>query len=143
MGAAKEKKYFAIEAVDIDRAVFALTDERGEIINKQNFGFSAGQMKLLARINDFFKKNKIMPDEISGIIAAAGPGSFTSIRIVLSVINAWTDIKSIPAAGFSRNDFTDFDELIKKGARRLAKLKRPKIISPFYGRKPDITKPKR
>ncbi|MEK7130526.1 MAG: hypothetical protein AAB793_02620 [Patescibacteria group bacterium] len=142
MGAAKKIIFFIVEAVDINKAVLALAGADGKIIVKQEIKFSVGKIRLLKRISDFFKKEKIDFSDISGIIAATGPGSFTSIRTSLSIINTWAGIMSIPAIGFSRHEFSSFDDLIEKGAAKLKKTKRPKIIKPFYGRPPDITAPK-
>lgn len=128
-----------MEAVDIDKAVLALIDVNGKILAKQSIRFSAGKMKLLWRINEFFKNKKLDLSDISGIIAVTGPGSFTSIRTSLSIINTWAAVMLIPVVGLSRPDFLNFDDLIKKGMAKLKKTNRQKIIQPFYGRPPDIT----
>ena len=138
----REDVFFIMEAVDINKAVLALIGADGEIIAKQEIKFSVGNIKLLKRISDFLKKQKINFSDISGIITVAGPGSFTSIRTSLSIVNTWAAVESIPVVGLSRQDFLSFDDLIKKGAAKLIKTKRIKIIKPFYGRPPDITAPK-
>lgn len=131
-----------MEAVDVNRAVLALAGADGGVIAKQSIKFSVGKMRLLKRISDFLKKQKINFSDISGIITVAGPGSFTSIRTSLSIVNTWTAVESIPAVGLARTDFSDFNDLIKRGMAKLRKTKHPKIIKPFYGRPPDITTPR-
>lgn len=143
MGTVKKKIFFIAEAVDISKAVLALVGADGEIIAKQEIKFSVGKIRLLKRVSDFLKKQKISFSNISGIIIVAGPGSFTSIRTNLSIINTWAAVENIPAVGLARTDFSDFDDLIKKGIAKLKKTKDPKIIKPFYGRPPDITAPKK
>lgn len=142
MGAAKKKIFFIMEAVDINKAALALAGADGEIIEKQEIKFSVGKIRLLKRVSDFLNKQKISFSNISGIITVAGPGSFTSIRTSLSIVNTWAAVESIPAVGLARADFSDFDGLIKKGIAKLKKTKDPKIIKPFYGRPPDITAPR-
>ena len=137
-----KKAYFAMEAVDINKAVLALAGADGEIIAKQEIKFFIGNIKLLKRISDFLKKKKLGFSDILGIITVTGPGSFTSIRTSLSIVNTWANIMSIPAVGFSRQETASFEDLIKKGIVKLRKMKHPKIIQPFYGRPPDITAPK-
>ncbi|HLD61797.1 MAG TPA: hypothetical protein VI998_02370 [Patescibacteria group bacterium] len=137
-----KKAYFAMEAVDINKAVLALAGADGEIIAKQEIKFFIGNIKLLKRISDFLKKQKLGFSDILGIITVTGPGSFTSIRTSLSIVNTWANIMSIPAVGFSRQETASFEDLIKKGIVKLRKMKHPKIIQPFYGRPPDITAPK-
>src|SRR3990170_1121095 len=138
----REDVFFIMEAVDINKAVLALIGADGEIIAKQEIKFSVGNIKLLKRISDFLKKQKINFSDISGIITVAGPGSFTSIRTSLSIVNTWAAVESIPVVGLSRQDFLSFDDLIKKGIVELKKAKHLKIIQPFYGRPPDITTPR-
>lgn len=142
MGTIREDVFFIAEAVDINKAVLALAGADGKIIAKQEIKFSVGNIKLLRRISDFLKKQKINFSYISGIITATGPGSFTSIRTSLSIVNTWASVMSIPAVGFSRPEFSSLDDLIKKGINKLKKSKHPKIIKPSYGRPPDITAPK-
>src|SRR3989338_2706467 len=138
-----KKAYFAMEAVDINKAVLALAGADGEIIAKQEIKFFIGNIKLLKRISDFLKKQKLGFSDILGIITVTGPGSFTSIRTSLSIVNTWANIMSIPAVGFSRQGTASFEDLIKKGMVALKKTKYHKIIQPFYGRPPDITIAKR
>src|SRR3989338_8077622 len=99
-----KKAYFAMEAVDINKAALALTGADGEIIAKQEIKFSIGNIKLLKRISDFLKKQKINFSDISGIITVTGPGSFTSIRTSLSIVNTWAAVESILVVGFSRQE---------------------------------------
>lgn len=128
-----------MEAVDIDKATLVLTDADGDIIAKQEIKFSVGKIRLLKRISEFLKKQKNNFSDISGIITVTGPGSFTSIRTSLSIVNTWANVRSIPIIGFSRQEFSDFEDLVKKGIIKFKKSKHPKIIQPFYGRPPDIT----
>lgn len=132
-----------MEAVDVNKATLALIDADAKIITKHEIKFFVGNIKLLKRISNFLKKQKINFSDISGIITVIGPGSFTSIRTSLSIVNTWAAVESVPAVGLARTDFSDFDDLIKRGIAKLKKTKDPKIIKPFYGRPPDITAPKK
>src|SRR3972149_5739591 len=117
-----KKAYFAMEAVDINKAVLALAGADGEIIAKQEIKFFIGNIKLLKRVSDFLKKQKLGFSDILGIITVTGPGSFTSIRTSLSIVNTWANIMSIPAVGFSRQETASFEDLIKKGIVKLSKM---------------------
>src|SRR3990167_8161763 len=115
MGTIRENVFFITEAVDINKAVLALASADGEIIANQEIKFSVGNIKLLKRISDFLKKQKNNFSDISGIITVTGPGSFTSIRTSLSIVNTWAAVESIPVVGFSRQETASFEDLIKKG----------------------------
>jgi tRNA threonylcarbamoyladenosine biosynthesis protein TsaB len=85
--------------------------------------------------DDCFKK-------LTGIVVNAGPGSFTGLRIGLSVANAIAYSEDIPIVGVANE--TDPEKLLQKG---LAVLKSRSAsfegaIVPFYGAEPNITKPK-
>ncbi|HLC99775.1 MAG TPA: hypothetical protein VJC11_02315 [Patescibacteria group bacterium] len=138
-----KKIYFAVEAVDIDHALFFLIDSRGSIIAKQRAQFRPRNMKLLGRIVEFFKKHQLELSDIAGIISVTGPGSFTSIRSTLSIVNTWAGIASVPIVGISRNNFSTPGDFIKKGLNLVQKTKKPKIITPFYGALPRITAPRK
>lgn len=138
-----KKIYFAVEAIDIDHALFLLIDSRGGIIAKQQTQFQPRNMKLLWRIEEFFKKYQLELSDISGIISVTGPGSFTSIRSTLSIVNTWAGIASVPIVGISRNDFSTLEDFIKKGLKMFQKTKKSTIITPFYGSLPRITAPRK
>lgn len=74
--------------------------------------------KALALINEMFKKNNLEFNNIDKIIAVNGPGSFTGVRVGLTIAKtiAWSinkpiiTISSIEAMALSCND--DFDYVI-------------------------------
>lgn len=79
---------------------------------------------------------------ISGIIVAAGPGSFTSLRIGISVANTLAYALDIPIV--TPSETADTDELLQKGLHMLksAGSQFDAAVIPFYGADPHITKPK-
>lgn len=74
-------------------------------------------------------------ENISGVVVYKGPGSFTGLRIGLSVANALAYGQNIPivAAGT--------DAWIEQGIARLIDGKTDKIALPEYGRDPNVTAP--
>lgn len=75
--------------------------------------------------------------DIGGIVFFSGPGSFTGLRIGVTVANTVAATLDVPIVG--RNG----DDWIAQGARDLASSKNDKLVVPFYGREPHITVPKK
>jgi tRNA threonylcarbamoyladenosine biosynthesis protein TsaB len=92
---------------------------------------------LLAYIEDQLRKNGKDWADISGIGAFKGPGSFTGLRIGLTVLNTLADAGSIPIVGTTGDDW-------QKGAMLSLKEGRNEcIVLPLYGSDAHITKPRK
>jgi tRNA threonylcarbamoyladenosine biosynthesis protein TsaB len=76
-------------------------------------------------------------DDIEGIIAFRGPGSFTGLRIGLTVAN--TLAEGLGASIVAENG----DDWIAEGCRRLANGENEHIALPEYGSAPLTTQPKK
>jgi tRNA threonylcarbamoyladenosine biosynthesis protein TsaB len=76
-------------------------------------------------------------NDLGGLAAYKGPGSFTGLRIGLSVANTLADSLDLPIV--SGNG----EKWIEKACGRLAKGEDERIVLPEYGAEPHITKPKK
>jgi tRNA threonylcarbamoyladenosine biosynthesis protein TsaB len=75
--------------------------------------------------------------DIEGIVAYQGPGSFTGLRIGLTVANALAYAQNVPV-------IASLDETwVKNGIGRLLKGENDKIAMPEYGAEANITKPRK
>ena len=81
-------------------------------------------------------------DKLTGIIVNAGPGSFTGLRIGLSVANTIAYSQNIPIVGVESPE--NIEDLLQKGQKMLksAGSEFSESIIPFYGAEPHITQPK-
>lgn len=82
------------------------------------------------------KKDKRWKD-ISGIVAFQGPGSFTGLRIGLTVLNTIADAQSVPIVGTTGDDWQ------VQGLRRLDDGEDDKVVLPEYGSDAHITQPRK
>ena len=75
--------------------------------------------------------------DISGIVAFKGPGSFTGLRIGLTVLNTLADSESIPIVG------TTGDNWQVDGLTRLLDGQNDELVMPEYGAEAHITTPRK
>lgn len=89
------------------------------------------------KIDQILNKSSISLDSLDGIVCFKGPGSFTGLRIGLSVANALTYAWQIPLV--ARNN----DDWIQAGIADLAAGKNERIAVPEYGAPAKTTPPKK
>ncbi len=75
--------------------------------------------------------------DVSGIIVLRGPGSFTGLRIGLTVMNTLADSQSIPIVGGMGDTWR------AEGLGRLQDGHNDKLVMPEYGGVPNITTPRK
>ena len=75
--------------------------------------------------------------EISDIVVFRGPGSYTSLRIGITVANTLADSLNIPIVGTSGEDWR------KQGDKLLETQAFPQIITPIYHQDVFITSPRK
>ena len=75
--------------------------------------------------------------DITGLIVLKGPGSFTGLRIGLTVLNTIADTNSVPIVGQTGEDW------LEVGANRLKNGENDELVMPMYGSEPNITKPRK
>jgi len=75
--------------------------------------------------------------DITGIVAYRGPGSFTGLRIGITVLNTLANSLSISIVGETGDDWQT------KGITRLKTGENQKLVMPEYGSEAHITTPKK
>jgi len=75
--------------------------------------------------------------DVSGIVCFQGPGSFTGLRIGLTVGNALSDSYGLPIVAEQDPDW------IEHGIERLLRGERDKLALPYYGADAHITPPRK
>jgi len=93
-----------------------------------------GLLSFLDEKLKLFNKNW---NDISAIGVFQGPGSFTGLRIGITVMNTIADAQNIPIVGSHGDHWQDeIMEKLKSGCNE-------KIVLPFYGSDPRITNPRK
>ena len=75
--------------------------------------------------------------DVAGIGVFQGPGSFTGLRIGLTVLNTLADAQTIPIVGAQGDDW----QAVALG--RLAAGENDQMVLPFYGSEAHITTPRK
>lgn len=98
--------------------------------------------ELLPKIDKLLRKHKIKPEQLKWVSVNLGPGSFTGLRVGISIANTFGYGLNIPVIGKS-----NLEGDIKTRVEALLELKTTsksfKQVLPEYGRPPRITKPKK
>ncbi len=92
---------------------------------------------LNSKIEEILNKLSISYDELDGIAIFKGPGSFTGLRIGISVANALAYAQSIPIVARSGENWR------KQAIKDLQTGKNDKIAALDYGAAAHITMPKK
>jgi len=83
-------------------------------------------------LEKFLKHEGVRVSELTKIIVCSGPGSFTGIRVGMSLAQALGFALKIPVVAIKQNKIPD-------DLRKLTSLKTGKTVVAEYGRKPNIT----
>ncbi|MGK2896711.1 MAG: tRNA (adenosine(37)-N6)-threonylcarbamoyltransferase complex dimerization subunit type 1 TsaB [Candidatus Saccharimonadales bacterium] len=92
---------------------------------------------LLRHLKDTLESRGYSWSDIDGIGIFRGPGSFTGLRIGMTVLNTLSDSERIPIVGGEGSDWQN--EVLRK----LHSGQDEKIVLPYYGRDANVTKPRK
>jgi tRNA threonylcarbamoyladenosine biosynthesis protein TsaB len=88
---------------------------------------------LLKVIHEQLQNQKIDWPDVSGIVVFQGPGSFTGLRIGITVANAVAYGNGVPVVT------TQGDDWLQTGLERLQKGENDQLALPHYGAEANIT----
>lgn len=88
------------------------------------------------KIQEILNKSSISLQKVQGLICFKGPGSFTGLRIGLTVANALAYAQNIPIVAYSGQHW------LEDGIDDLLAGKNERIVLPEYGRPAATTPPK-
>lgn len=92
---------------------------------------------LLGFLRDTLNKHQAAIHDLSGVGVMRGPGSFTGLRIGISVMNTLASELAIPIVATTGESWRE------KALQRLSDGEDDKIVLPEYGSEANITKPRK
>jgi tRNA threonylcarbamoyladenosine biosynthesis protein TsaB len=122
---------------DKPEAEVGLYDDQKQLGYKTWQAHRALAETLQATIRDILSAQGKNLQDVKGIVCYKGPGSFTGLRIGLTVANALSYAKSIPIVGETG------DEWIRRGIERMISGDTEPLALPEYGADVHITTPKK
>lgn len=93
--------------------------------------------RLLREIDAFLSAQNTEIYSLKGIVVHKGPGSFTGLRIGITVANTLAHSLKIPIVGVGEEKWQ------QEGIEMLTRHEDHRIVLPEYGSPPHITKPKK
>lgn len=90
-------------AIDTSGRQGGITLARGdgegfEVIESSAIQGGTFSAELIPQISDLLTKHNLRPEELEGLVAVTGPGSFTGLRVGLTAIKGLAEILKIPIA---------------------------------------------
>lgn len=124
--------------IDTSTAVCQITFIDGEVIRKYDWQADRTlAKKLLGYLSEKLGENGKTWSDITGIGVFAGPGSFTGLRIGITVMNTIADAQAVSIVAGHGDDWqTEVLSKLKSGQNE-------KIVLPFYGSEAHITAPRK
>jgi len=89
---------------------------------------------LVLEIKKFCSQHKLRLPQIKKIAVVTGPGHFSRIRTGIATANALGYALAVPVVGIRK--------AAKYDLAKIGKIRGAKVATAFYGKKPNISKPK-
>lgn len=119
-------------------ANLCLYDNSGRRLDEKNWEADRQLAKeLLGQIESFLHKQGATFTDLTGLFVFRGPGSFTGLRIGLTVMNTIAFSENIPIVGVGGDNWCE------TALTRLASGENDQVVLPEYGAEARITKPKK
>ena len=94
-------------------------------------------LELLGHLETFLQSADKTFADLTGLLVYRGPGSFTGLRIGITVMNTISYAQTIPIIGETGDDW------LRGGIARLETGESDQVVLPEYGAEARITKPKK
>ena len=108
-------------AIDTSSKICSVTilDDKTVLINLSNDDEKTHSVKLMPMIDTAFKETLLTLDDINLLACCTGPGSFTGVRIGISTVKAFADVKNIPIVGITSLESLAYNVINKANSNTL------------------------
>ncbi len=120
-----------INTADFNLLELALISDHSQKNQIKELAFNENY-KTLALLEKFLRHHKVKPVELTKIIVCSGPGSFTGIRVGISLAQALGYALNIPVKAIPK-------KLVPEDYFKFWNMKLPRKMTLHYGAKPNIT----
>jgi tRNA threonylcarbamoyladenosine biosynthesis protein TsaB len=133
--------FLFIDTSNPETMIVALIDDKGKILIRKNIKGKYQQAeKLLPAIDDLIGGRK-NAGKLKGIMVVKGPGSFTGLRIGITVANTMAFVLKIPVVGVAAGELK---AMAAGGIKKIkgsidGRLNQNSYVMPEYGAEPRIT----
>ncbi len=126
-----------IDTSDFNNLRFGLVDTNKKTVKEFTSAVAFNEnYKTNEFLEKFLKRSKVTPKQLTKVIVCSGPGSFTGIRVGVSLAQALGFGLQIPVIAITKNKVPN--DLLK-----LVAIQGGKHLTVHYGQKPNITKAKK
>lgn len=122
---------------DQPQAVIYLLENGEEVARREWEAHRQLSDTLLLFIEEMLEQHNADWASLNGVIVFKGPGSFTGLRISITVANTLAQSLTIPVVG------TQGETWLERGIAQIEAGADESIVSPEYGGEANITKPKK
>lgn len=123
---------------DNPEAEVSLVDnDANQIASEIWHGHKELSITILEKLNLILEEAGQLWDDISGIVVYEGPGSFTGLRIGITVANTIAYAQKTPIVGSTGSEW------INVGIAKLENSEVGRFVVPVYGGEANITKPRK
>lgn len=119
-------------------ATLATLSPAGQILQRKEW--EAGRqlsVQLPSAIDAIIESSNSEYSGLTGIIVYEGPGSFTGLRIGITIVNTIAHELNIPIVGSTGEDW------LRDGVEKIKTAQPGSIVMPMYGGEANITKAKK
>ncbi len=117
--------------------LIVLDDDGKEIVREAWLAERRLALELLGKLESILAQANGTWGLLSGLIVFKGPGSFTGLRIGITVMNTIAYSQNIPIVG------QEGEAWLANGISRLASSENDQVVLPEYGAPARITQPKK